>query len=72
MFLAENWHIHTFQSPILEKIKAQWDTGMLSCGARYIMETIKGDKHFPQVSDPYPKFSVVEISPIVSHIYVVP
>lgn len=36
------------------------------------METNKGDKHFPQASDPYPKFSLVEIVPIVSRIHGLP
>lgn len=36
------------------------------------METNKGDKHFPQVSDPYPKFSLVDTSPIVSRSHVLP
>lgn len=58
--------------PYFEKIKAQWDTGMLFCTAHYITETNKGDKHFPQLSDPNPKFSLLEIFPIVSHIHVLP
>lgn len=37
--------------------------------AHYIMETNKGDKHFPQASDPCPKFSVADTSPIVSMFY---
>lgn len=34
--------------------------------AHYIMETNKADKHFPQVGDPWPKFSTADTSPTVS------
>lgn len=58
--------------PYFETTKAHWGTGTLFCAARYVTETNKGDKHFPQVSDPCPDLSLVEVFPVVSRTPVLP